>query len=98
MKKTLLRTAVAAAVAMAAMAGSAPAFADAQWGVSTSSTTSDSATVAAGRWGGFVTTSYTSSSSAHVFGPLVHHHDGCYADWNRLTWQAVDACDDSFDA
>lgn len=98
MKKTLLRTAVAATVALAAMAGSAPAFADAQWGVSTSSTTSDSATVAAGRWGGFVTTSYSSSSSTHIFGHLVRHHDSCYDNWNQLTWQAVDACDDSFDA
>jgi hypothetical protein len=95
-KKTLLRAAVATTIAMAAMGSSAPAFADAQWGVSTTSTTSDSANLAAGRWGGSVATSSSSSSSATVFGHVVHHYDSCYDHWIQLSWQDKDACDESF--
>lgn len=98
MKKTLLRTAVAATIAMAALAGSAPAFADAQPSVSTSSTTSDSATLTGGEEGGSVTTSSTTSDSATVVGPMLDDDDSCYYHWTELSWKAQDACDDSFDA
>jgi hypothetical protein len=97
-KKTLLRTAVAATIAMAALAGSAPAFADAPPSVSTSSTTSDSATLTGGEEGGSVTTSSTTSDSATVVGPMVDDDDSCYYHWTELSWKAQDACDDSFDA
>ncbi|WP_042394573.1 hypothetical protein [Streptacidiphilus carbonis] len=100
MKIALLRTAAAATIAVAALTAAGPAFADGKWGVSTSGSSMDNASATATKWGGSVSTSSTSTDTAHVFGTVDDDHPwrSCFDHWTMMDTQAADACDDSFDA